>query len=301
MQHLCLTVYDPLVQFCGPLHASLPAMIPDFGRVLQCKQTLDWSLVTQLGPSCTATLLNACCRQDPNAFFADSTNTLVTLLGGKALYDRLLPTEQTVYWGDGRLAGIVRQCMVLHALAPLSDKLSCIVTRVRNAAAGGRVDKTTILQTILGDTSIVTSLMGFMESPDTMRQLITCLKVLLEEGLGPGAGPDADPATDPPVAECGEAVPDALNTPGQFLKAVRNRRKPTARSHVSEMVSMLADLTSDNAKLESMSREIKQMQPSDLQSMMSEVTTMLGTGGPGGPGGPGSDLFRLLPSMLSSQ
>jgi hypothetical protein len=216
--------------------------------------------------------------KDPDALFADPTNAMTSFLGGRVLYAQLKARERKVYWGKKRLVTLLRQGMILHALAPLSAKLDAIVVRVR--AVSGSVDPSTLVHTMLTDPTILTSLMGFMESPATMRQLVTCLKTFLE-----GVLPDVCPAQAPTTAAAAAALPtDATNTaldrPGQFLKATRVQRatKPPPRTHVSELLSTLTGMLDDETALTGLSQELQDLQPLELQTMFRDVQSLLGSG-----------------------
>jgi hypothetical protein len=179
MDKICKTLYDPLFDFCGPLQEAFPELTPGFDRLKQCRHMMDWSLVQELGPGCTKDTLMACLKRDEMAFFKEDTNPLVRFIGGKDLYDRLLESEREVYWGENRLANIIRQCMVLHALEPMATKLQCIVSKL-TASKGAKLDQQNIVSTLLSDPAMMSSMLSLMDSPESMKTLMASLRTIIE-------------------------------------------------------------------------------------------------------------------------
>ena len=198
METLCKTLYDPLIRFCGPLHTAFPALLsPGFERLSHCRERMDWQLIKELGPGCTKAMLTACLTRDEGTFFAEPANPLVSFIGGQDVYDRLLAEEREVYWGERHLATIIRQCMVLHALEPMSQKLQCIVSKLTDpttsdGVAVASMDQASIMNKLLSDPTVLSSMLSLMDSPASMKTLMSSLQTIVGGLLTDVAGTHDD-------------------------------------------------------------------------------------------------------------
>ena len=228
MERICNTVYEPLATFCVPLHALFPDLLPDYELLLECGQSLSWELVRKIGPGCTKALLVACLDKNEEAFFQDPENPFVRFVGGRVLYDRLVDVEKDGYWGDSHLVNIIRQCMVLYALEPMATKLQGILSKVAaSSTTSGPMNQSNILSSILTDPSILSSLVGLMDSPESMKTLIQSLRTIMD-GMTTTASSGAVDEGDVEEENNNEEVVgtiDAVSTPGEFIRAAAKRKK----------------------------------------------------------------------------
>ena len=288
MERICSTVYEPLSTFCAPLHALFPDLLPDYELLLECSGSLSWDLVRKIGPGCTKALLVACLNKDAETFFQDpDNNPFVQFVGGRVLYDRLVDAEKDGYWGDNHLVNIIRQCMVLHALEPMATKLQCILSKVAasSSASAGTMDQSNILSSILTDPSILSSLVGLMDSPESMKTLLQSLRTIMD---GMTTTATAVPETVDEEAPVVAAV-SAAATPGEFIRAARQQRakktkqkknkKKNANPGLSDMMALLGNMSMDDSELQDLSTELKSMDPTAIADMAREgLSSMTGVG-----------------------
>lgn len=292
MDTLCITLYEPLVNFCGPLHTAFPDLTPGFERLLECRAARTWDVISALGPGCTKATLVACLKKDEAEFFKDSEkNPFIAFLGGKVLYDRLLAIEKDAYWGNSHLANIIRQCMVLHALEPMAVKLQCIVAKV-TSSSNQKMDQSNIVKTLLSDPSLMSSMLGLMDSPESMQTLMSSLRTIVEGMMteATSSPPDEDENEDKQDDEKDDDV-DALSSPGTFLKRDKKKKKKNKHknkkmkqdpeSNVQSLLSMIGDMDLNDTDLKEISDDIQTMKPEDFSSIASVVSNMM-AGGEGG-------------------
>ena len=302
MDKICKTLYDPLYDFCGPLHAAFPGLTPGFDRLVHCRDCSDWSLVHDLGPGCTKDLLLACLSRDETAFFKDMDNPFIGFIGGKVLYDRLVDTEREVFWGENRLANLVRQCMVLHALEPMTSKLQCIVSKL-TSSTDTEINQSNVVSTLLTDPTMLSTVMGMMDSPESMKTLVSSLRTIVEGMLTEcpqDTDDDVSEGTSDMCATTTEKVAeiDAFVSPGTFLKrenqknAQKNKKK-NKKTPSADLLSMLGELDLDDKEMADLSDDIKAMKTDEFSSIASEVTKMLGGEG-------GLDMQQMLQGLGTS-
>jgi hypothetical protein len=240
MDLICKTLYEPLFNFCGPLHTAFPESTPGFSRLERCRETMDWSMIKELGPGCTKALLLACLSQDVDAFFeAGGKNPFLSFLGGRDLYDQLVETERAVYWGDNHLANIIRQCMVLYALEPMAVKLQCIVSKITSGART-KIDQANIISTLLADPTMMSSMLSLMDSPESMKTLMSSLRTIVDGMMTTVPSPSEDP--DPPEEESVDLAMASVS-PGVFLKQEK-RKKQKKKKQQGNPQSQMEDIMS---------------------------------------------------------
>jgi hypothetical protein len=221
-------------------------------------------------------------NKDAETFFQDpDNNPFVQFVGGRVLYDRLVDAEKDGYWGDNHLVNIIRQCMVLHALEPMATKLQCILSKV--AASAGTMDQSNILSSILTDPSILSSLVGLMDSPESMKTLLQSLRTIMD---GMTTTATAVPETVDEEAPVVAAV-SAAATPGEFIRAARQQRakktkqtkNKNANPGLSDMMALLGNMSMDDNELQDLSTELKSMDPTAIADMAREgLSSMTGVG-----------------------
>jgi len=284
MDRICSTVYEPLSTFCAPLHALFPDLLPDYELLLECGRSLSWDLVRKIGPGCTKALLVACLNKDDETFFQEPDNPFVQFVGGRVLYDRLVDAEKDGYWGDNHLVNIIRQCMVLHALEPMATKLQCILSKVAASSSAGTMDQSNILSSILTDPSILSSLVGLMDSPESMKTLLQSLRTIMD-GMTTTATAvpetvDEEEEEEAPVV----ATVSAAATPGEFIRAARQQRakktkQKKKKNGAADMMALLGSMSMDDSELQDLSTELKSMDPTAIADMAREgLSSMTGVG-----------------------
>ena len=277
MDSLCIRLYEPLIAFYTPLTAPFPELLPNLQRLREGLQTHDWSLIHELGSGCSKSLLQGCLAHDPDVFFADPHNTVSVFFGGRLVYDRLTPTERDAYWGDRDAGGsnhymenALRECMLLHAAAPLIPKLEGIVHRLRS---GGAMDTSAMLGLLMTDQSLMVDLLALVDSPESMKTLMACMRTILE-GLATTAPPAPAPAPAPALA-LAPAI-DAMVSPGAFLKTVGQKRAATAKPIGGDLLTkMMEDLDMNDEDVENMSKEFKSIDPSEFTDIIGTVSSLL--------------------------
>ena len=246
----------------------------------------------ELGPGCTKALLLACLTQDVDAFFeGGGDNPFVSFIGGKDLYDQLIETERSVYWGDNHLANIIRQCMVLYALEPMAVKLQCIVSKLTSGTSA-KIDQANVLSTLLSDPTMMSSMLSLMDSPESMKTLMSSLRRIVDGMMTTVPAPTEDP--DLPEEE---SVDLALVSPGVFLKQ-ENRKKQKKQkqqkkacdpqSQMEAIMSAFHGMSFDDNDLAEMTDDLKTMDPTEFTSIASKVSGILNGAG---------DVQQLLQSL----
>tara|TARA_B110000046_G_scaffold185906_1_gene230285 strand:+ start:6114 stop:7178 length:1065 start_codon:yes stop_codon:yes gene_type:complete len=290
MNSLCVRLYEPLIQFYGPLAETFPELCPNLQRIRDALQTHDWSLIHELGSGCSKSLLRGCLTRDPDVFFADPLNAVAVFFGGRCVYDRLTPDERDAFWGDSDPAGsnhymenAIRECMLLHGAAPLVPKLEGIVTRLRSAGTvgGGTLDTSAVLGLLMKDPSLMRDLMGLVDSPDSMKTLMACMRTILE-GLVATPPPSPSP---PPVTAAPEATIEAMASPGAFLKKMEQKRAANATHPLGDgfLMKMMDELDMNDEDIETMSQEFKSIDPTEFADIVGTVSGLL-TSSNGGQG-----------------
>lgn len=314
MQQICQTVYEPLFTFCDPLHSVFPELTPGFDRLVENRQSKGWGLIRELGPGCTKELLVSCISRDESKFFVDSTNPFVAFIGGKVLYDRLDETEREDFWGKNHLINIIRQCMVLHALEPLTTKLQCIVSKITDATKGQQMNQTSLMSMLMTDPEIISGLFGLMDSPESMKTLISSLRKIVDgmtteapeevqsedeedvtndtsEGSHSTTLATTDAIESSATSEVVETI-DAIVSPGMFLKKNRKKQKAKQRNQkntrtatgggpndLSALLSMLGDVQMDEADMLEISSDLKSMDPVEFTTIAKEgLSSIMGNG-----------------------
>ena len=319
-----MTLYEPLCTFCGPLHTAFPDLTPGFDRLLECRASRTWDVISTIGPGCTKALLVACLQKDDESFFRDSeTNPFLSFLGGKVLYDRLLAVEKDAYWGDSHLANIIRQCMVLHALEPMTTKLECIVSKITSSSTSQQLDKSNIVKTLLSDPTLMSSMLGLMDSPESMQTLLSSLRTIVEGMLTEATADKGDEEGEEEDEEGGKTAAcdvevEAMVSPGTFLKREKTKKKNRKKNKngsgrnqapgVHSLLAMMDDMKLDEKDLKEMSDDIQSMKAEDYSTIASAVSNMMSGEGGGmqqmmqtlaaGSGGTGMDGMQQMMQTL---
>jgi hypothetical protein len=290
MDRICQTVYEPLFTFCKPLHEAFPEQLDGYDVFMKSRETSDWGTIVTIGPGCTKQLLVAALSKNDKQFYSDITNPFVKFLGGKVVYDRLLEKERETFWKDDRIADIIRQCMVLYALHPMTDKLKCIVDKVTNLSGGKKLSQQDIIKSLLSDPQMIMSMMSLVDSPDGMKSLMSGLKTIIGGMMTTAA--DAVPVADADVdADADEDVIDtnidispisAVDNPSAFIrretrKKKRRHRKKRNATTANPIIDMVNELEMDDDTIKTMTEEIQSMNAGDMSTIVQEVTSMLGT------------------------
>ena len=304
MNILCKTVYDPLNSFCGPLKRAFPTHIMDYDALIDCMTNNDWSLVRKLGAGCSKELLVAVIRKDEKVFFKDKDNEFVKFIGGHELYNCLTSKEKDTYWGNGHLENIIRQCMVVNALDPITSKLHDVVDRVKRTASShgghnGTMNQGEIVKSIMSDPSIMTSMFSMIDSPDSMKLLMSSLRKVVDGMMTDGTeyedSNDHDSDHDQETDELVKDVPSvdshtsyALASPGSFIKNERkkkkrnlNRKKKSNMSNdpIKSIMSMIGEMEMDEEEMKEVSNDLKNMKPEEFAEIASTVTGMMKSNG----------------------
>ena len=293
MDLICKTLYEPLFNFCGPLHTAFPESTPGFSRLQRCRETMDWSLIKELGPGCTKALLLACLTQDVDAFFeGGGDNPFLSFLGGKGLYDQLFETERAVYWGDNHLSNIIRQCMVLYALEPMAVKLQCIVSKL-TAGARTKIDQANVISTLLADPTMMSSMLSLMDSPESMKTLMSSLRTIVDGMMTTKPSPSADPPEEESVDLAKASV-----SPGVFLKQEKRKKQKKKKqqgnplSQMEDIMSAFHGMTFDDNELTEITGDLQSMDPTEFTSIATKVSGILNGVG---------DVQELVQSLGSGQ
>lgn len=294
-----MTVYEPLLSFCEPLSISFPELCESCSSIRECMKNDDWSLIRKLGPGCTKSMILASIKRDENTFFSDENNPFTQFIGGRSLYDRLVCNEKDVYWGDSRLVNIIRQCMVLTALEPMTSKLKGIVSKITDISKGGQMDQSSIINTLLSDPTLMSSMLGLMDSPDSMKTLMTSLRTIVDgmltdvnKDVVDDEGVEVEDERD--EKEDNDTNVDALASPGRFLKHEnkKRRKRRVKKRKDNDILSMMNGIEIDEGDLQEISNDIKSMKPDDFSKMANDVTNLLG-------GMSGGDLNGMLQQLAS--
>ena len=305
MQKLCQTVYGPLYQFCKPLNHAFPGGLVQFQILEDAYKTNTWDLILSFGPSCTKSLLVAALSKNETRFFKDESNEFITFIGGKSLYDLLTPEERDTYWSNEILANIIRQTMVLCALYPMTEKLQTIVEKVMSTTNGKNLTQTDIINTLISDPNMMMSMLSLMDSPESMKVLMTSLKTIVD-GMMTVSTDDTFDNEDDDDDETGDdnnKEDEKTDTPSSIFKQEakkkkRNRRRRKKKSGNNPLSSIIDELSMDDKTIESMTNDIKTMNVDDITSMAKDVSKMLNSAtGDNKNGGTADMLTNLMGAM----
>jgi hypothetical protein len=296
MDTLCKSVYDPLFLFINPLHRAFPVELQaSYDKVVQCRQNLDWSLISTLSVGCTKELLVACLNQDEDTMFSEhTTNPLILFIGGREVYDRLATEEERAsFWGspnDRYLETIIRQCMLLSAITPLKSKLKSVVDKLSSPGSNGFKDPSSIISQLSSDPDILPNIMSLMDSSDSVNELTSSLKQMLEGIMVekdtiviPQEKEEPEKDKDQQEEDSSLLEMDAMISPGAFLKSTRRKDVPkttTAKNPLSELFDMVPQMTPEDYT--DFSKDMQGMSADEMKEMVTGLTGLLGGGGEGG-------------------
>jgi hypothetical protein len=225
-------------------------------------------------------------------FEGGGDNPLLSFIGGKDLYDRLLETEREVYWGDNHLANIIRQCMVLYALEPMAVKLQCIISKLTSGSSA-KIDQTNVVSALLSDPTMMSSMLSLMDSPESMKTLMSSLRTIVDGMM----------TTVPTTPEEQEEDPEDLSTaeasvsPGIFLKQEKQKKQKELKkqkaqanpqAQVEQMMSLLQGWSLDDNDLTDITEDLKTMDQTEFTSIAKKVSGLLNGAG---------DVQQLLKSL----
>jgi hypothetical protein len=204
--------------------------------------------------------------------------------------------------------------MVLHALEPLTTKLQCIVSKITDATKGQQMNQTSLMSMLMTDPEIISGLFGLMDSPESMKTLISSLRKIVDgmtteapeevqsedeedvtndtsEGSHSTTLATTDAIESSATSEVVETI-DAIVSPGMFLKKNRKKQKAKQRNQkntrtatgggpndLSALLSMLGDVQMDEADMLEISSDLKSMDPVEFTTIAKEgLSSIMGNG-----------------------